>query len=156
MTLKNKWRATFTRRWHSNPDLAHTVDPVGGHSCRVAIIIDHIWPNCRKEVIMAAITHDLAETLTGDIPQPAKAKSQTLSDELTSLEHFWNYNNGIIYDLSEGEWLKVKIADRLDAWMWADHHAPYILEQDDWQECIQWVRETLKEMGKLEKVEGLL
>ena len=35
--LLRTWRATFTRRWHSNPDLCQTHDPVGAHSARAAL-----------------------------------------------------------------------------------------------------------------------
>jgi hypothetical protein len=26
------WLATFVRRWHTNPDLCHTVDPIGAQA----------------------------------------------------------------------------------------------------------------------------
>lgn len=30
------FRAGLVRRWHCNPDLAHTVDRIDGHGARVA------------------------------------------------------------------------------------------------------------------------
>lgn len=30
--------AAMTRRWHTNPHLSHTVDPVGYHGGRMAIL----------------------------------------------------------------------------------------------------------------------
>ena len=31
MTLNTQFRASFVRRWHTNPDLAQTVDTLAGH-----------------------------------------------------------------------------------------------------------------------------
>ena len=39
MTLNTQFRASFVRRWHTNPDLAQTVDTLAGHGGRVARII---------------------------------------------------------------------------------------------------------------------
>ena len=33
------------------------------------------------------------------------------------------------------EYERLRFADRLDAYMWAKHHAPHVLDGDGWPEC---------------------
>jgi hypothetical protein len=42
-------------------------------------------------------------------------------------------------------WLK--FADRLDAYMWAAHHAPHIMGRDGWPELLTWINETAEFFG---------
>jgi hypothetical protein len=37
MTIQSQFRASFVRRWHTNPDLAQTVDTLAGHGERAAL-----------------------------------------------------------------------------------------------------------------------
>ena len=37
MTLNTQFRASFVRRWHTNPDLVQTVDTLAGHGERAAL-----------------------------------------------------------------------------------------------------------------------
>lgn len=131
-TLRTKWLASFVRRWHSNPDLGHTVDPIVGHSGRVAIIINHLWPNCRKDLILAAVHHDLPEYLTGDVRSDTKRAHPALDVELAAVEAKVANDLGINFDISSGEQRMLKFADRLDAYWWAMHHKPQLAAQEDW------------------------
>lgn len=147
MTLDTLWRASFVRRWHSNADLCHTVDPIVGHSGRVAIIINHYWPKCRKELILAAIHHDLPEYITGDVRGDTKRANPALNAELSTVEAKAARDMGITLNLSPGEERMLKFADKLDAFMWARHHAPHVLEQDDWQKAIRWLDMEAESLG---------
>jgi hypothetical protein len=46
---------------------------------------------------------------------------------------------------AEERWLK--FADRLDAYMWAAHHAPHIMDRDGWPELLTWIMETADVLG---------
>ena len=37
--------------------------------------------------------------------------------------------------------------DRLDAYMWAAHHAPHIMDRDGWPELLAWINETAELLG---------
>jgi hypothetical protein len=72
------WCRVNDARWHTNPDLAQTVDTLAGHGGRAAL--DRIWPG--------------------------------------------------LPELTPDEYERLKFADRLDAYMWAKHHAPHVLDPD--------------------------
>ena len=147
MTLDTLWRATFLRRWHRNPELAHTADTLAGHQGRVALIIDHYWPSARKELIVAALKHDLQESRIGDVCGQAKRDFPALRAELDKAEAQTARDMGITLNLSPGEERMLKFADKLDAFMWARHHAPHVLEQDDWQKAIRWLDMEAESLG---------
>ena len=150
-SLHDLWRSTFLRRWHRNPDLAHTPDTLAGHQGRVALIIDHYWPNCRKELIVAALKHDLQETRIGDVCGQAKRDFPSLSFELDKAEAQIAKDMGLCVDLMAGEIRKLKWADKLDAYLWAQHHAPHVLERADWQAQAKWLDLEAESLGLLNK-----
>lgn len=59
-----------TRRFHVIPMVAG--ETVGHHSALVAGLLLILWPNVSRNVLVAAITHDLAEYVTGDLPSTSK------------------------------------------------------------------------------------
>ena len=147
-TLKKSWLATLVRRWHSNPDLCHTVDPIGGHSTRVAIIIKHCWPDASPDLILRAIYHDLAESITGDIPPAAKAMFPTFA----MMEQHISVANGWHIPLIDTDETRFKFADKLDAWMYADHynaaHGP------EWDASLAQLQYAADRMGIADKLKG--
>jgi 5'-deoxynucleotidase YfbR-like HD superfamily hydrolase len=148
--IRTTWSATFTRRWHSNPDMGHTVDPVGGHSARVALILLHCWPNASRDLIMAALMHDLAESVTGDIPPAAKEMFPTFS----LMERHVAAANGWHIELPPEDEARLKFADRLDAFMWADHHNK--AHGDEWEDGREWLIYAAERMGIMDKVRDVL
>jgi 5'-deoxynucleotidase YfbR-like HD superfamily hydrolase len=95
------------------------------HEWEVALILQHIYPECSKQLLLAALTHDAAEYYTGDIPFPAKQASPELKSVLDNLERQWEEQNGVHFDLHPEETYFLKLADTLSG-MWY---------------CIQQVRE---------------
>jgi len=89
------------------------------------LILQHIYPECSKQLLLAALTHDAAEYYTGDIPFPAKQASPELKSVLDNLERQWEEQNGVHFDLHPEETYFLKLADTLSG-MWY---------------CIQQVRE---------------
>lgn len=59
---------------------------LASHSFGVLMLIKTIDPNCSKNLLLAALHHDLPELITGDIPAPAKRASADLSVRLEELE----------------------------------------------------------------------
>ena len=125
------WNAGATRRWHTNTDLAHTVDRVDGHGARVAKIIIALHPDPSPELIKEALIHDDGEYVVGDIPAPIKAAWPTLSEILrgaegATLDRFYGEREPLTP--FEKKWLK--FADRLDAYLWAKQHMEVLAEAD--------------------------
>lgn len=60
----------YTRRYHGWRTLKD--DPVGMHGYSVANIVLILRPDCRKELVVAAVRHDSPEHVTGDMPADTK------------------------------------------------------------------------------------
>lgn len=128
------FRAGFVRRWHTNPELAHTCDRIDGHSARVARIILALHPSPSLGLIHAALIHDDGESVVGDMPHGAKdghLGTEYRHAEGTATRRLW----GDLPGLSGHDSLWLKFADRLDAYMWAAHHASHVLNRGGWPEA---------------------
>lgn len=145
--LVSIFRTGLTRRWHANPDLADTCDRVDGHAARVARIVLAIHPAPSLAVVAAALQHDDGEGATGDMPWPFKAslpepiRAAFASWETDAAREIWGGRHAD----SDDQW--IKLADRLDALMWARHHAPHVLAGDGWPEAIEDIRAKAMTLG---------
>lgn len=149
------FRAGFVRRWHTNPDLAHTCDRIDGHGARVARIILAWHPDPSLELVKAALIHDDGESVVGDRPATFKrncgeewGEAMERTEYLASVNMWGHWQQPLgAHDL---HWLK--FADRLDAYMWAAHHAPHIMDRDGWPEAWEWLVEVAADLGCLARL----
>tara|TARA_R100001015_G_C4635048_1_gene203260 strand:- start:2483 stop:2980 length:498 start_codon:yes stop_codon:yes gene_type:complete len=94
----------------------HTVtvlheETVGHHSHNVAMMCLLLNPNASRNLLLAAMFHDLAEHKTGDIPSPAK-REYNITEQVTSLESELMVKAGIkLPVLTEEEERTLKLAD---------------------------------------------
>lgn len=132
------WLASHVRRWHCNPQLAHTQDPVAAHSGRMGILALQHWPDASRELLAACLVHDLGEHATGDIPLPAKADG-TLRSAADRLEEAALHRMGLSYSLSARDERRLKYLDRLDAYLWAEHHRPDLMGVAEWASAKAWL-----------------
>lgn len=146
MDLLKIFRAGFVHRWHTNPDLAHTNDRIDGHSARVARIILALHPDPSVDLLRAALIHDDGESVVGDIPAPFKNSmgGHHVSAEAEAALDLWG-GRDVSVSADDRRWLK--FADRLDAYMWAAHHAPYVLTGDGWPEARRDLRAMAEYLG---------
>jgi hypothetical protein len=141
MTPTAAWYATLTPRWHagdSAPWLARSGDTVGAHGARMAIMARQMWPDASPALIWACIAHDLGEASAGDAPLAAKA-DPTLKNALDRLEAQAMAEMGIDMPLSPRDRDRLKYLDRLDAYLWAAHHAPHLMDRADWMQARTWL-----------------
>jgi 5'-deoxynucleotidase YfbR-like HD superfamily hydrolase len=80
------------------------------------ILIEICQP--RIEMLKAALTHDLAESVTGDTPATAKWSSIQLNQSLNVLEDNFNKRMGIDFVLLPEEQECIKWADMLELIMY--------------------------------------
>lgn len=147
------FRAGFVRRWHTNPDLAHTGDRLDGHHGRVARLLLALWPaSSSREILIAALTHDDGESVVGDMPATVKGAGVTCAAEDAARRAIWGNDPG----LTEVERARLKFCDRLDSFMWARHHAPQVLDGDGWPEAREWLHSQSIEMGVSDKIGELI
>lgn len=141
--IQSQFRASFVRRWHTNPDLAQTVDTLAGHGGRVARIILKLWPDASEALLQWALVHDDGESVVGDVPSTTKGATVIQEQERAALDRIWPG----LPELTPDEYERLKFADRLDAYMWAKHHAPHTLESDGWPECRRWLFAQAEVLG---------
>jgi len=100
----------------------HTVDTIktqdiAAHSFGVAWLCEFLSDGkASKNLIMAALAHDLAEHIVGDIPSPSK-REMGIVDSLHSYEMTYLRANSLSKyeeELTQGEAVILKLADNID------------------------------------------
>jgi hypothetical protein len=128
------WRASFTRRWHTNPDLCDTLDYDCGHQGRVALLVLSLFPDASRTLLCHALTHDQGEAAIGDISWDAKRRHPDLAKTSAEVELREIREQGFdLPDLTEKEKRVLKLCDHLDAWLWMMRHARHLQKREDWQ-----------------------
>lgn len=135
MTLRDTYRASLVRRWHANPDMSGIHDEIGAHSGRMAMMLVLLWPDSSVQAITYALSHDLGEAKTGDIPFEFKDDNPdvAMAESAAGAKHIRDL--GFEYSLTNTEISRVKLCDRLDAYLTVQHHKPHLLARQDWQEA---------------------
>lgn len=96
-------------RYHTVTTLVR--ETVGHHSHGVAALALLIKPDASRSLLLAALFHDLAEHMTGDIPSPAK-REYGIGEQVTQLENRLMLEAGIVMpELSAEEERVLKLAD---------------------------------------------
>lgn len=105
-------RGALVKRYHSHP--VRENQNIGHHSHSVAMLLWMLTGGTNAYHLMAALTHDLGEQETGDIPAPAK-RALGIRDQVNSMEAKFLKNFGFDFgELSENEQRQLKLADALD------------------------------------------
>ena len=133
------WAAGRTFRWHNhkNSSLRSSQDRTDGHGARVAMLFSQFYPEATKEEILYAISHDFAEDYFGDISARAKNASPSLKEELNRLEHIRLGELGLNTVISEDVRDLITVCDWIDAYLWAQHICPTIVEDERWKEELE-------------------
>jgi len=136
----------MVRRWHTNPSLSHTIDPLGYHGWRMAVLAIMLWPGAMG-LIEACITPDLGEVASGDVPWGGdKTTADAVADQ-------WSRDNGLDLhlELTGVNVARLKFLDRADAYLWARHNAPKLMMRGDWEAQREWLYEQANRLGVLAK-----
>lgn len=84
--------AGAVKRWHTWPTIKE--QDVAAHSWGVAMVVARIDPG-NDAVIKAALTHDLHEVESGDIPYPAKKRYPAIGKSVDEQEKSFNEQHDI-------------------------------------------------------------
>lgn len=102
------------RRYHTHRVLCE--DTVASHSYGVAVMLDLMYEGrAPAHMLRAALYHDVAEYMFGDIPSPAKRLFN--SSDLRTAEDQFMRSHGLFTELSEWERFVLKMADLFDGLM---------------------------------------
>lgn len=82
------YEAGVVERFHTVR--THRRQTIADHSWGVAMVVLMIYPECPRYVLEAALFHDLAESVTGDLPATVKWKNPVLQELLAEMEHRFN------------------------------------------------------------------
>ena len=105
-------RGGNVKRFHTVPMLKENLN--SSHSWGVAVLLLDICPECSKDVICAALYHDVAEHITGDVSAPTKWRYPELASVLTKVEEEVESDLGVKINLSESDYQLLKFADMAD------------------------------------------
>jgi 5'-deoxynucleotidase YfbR-like HD superfamily hydrolase len=106
-------RGGMVRRFHQHPQLVQDTD--GRHSHGVAMLCFLLsGGEPSRELLIAALTHDLAEQTAGDVPAPTKRAMRNSGFDLDGYETIILRANGFENELTPKEHRTLKIADALD------------------------------------------
>lgn len=104
-------------RFHTVRTIKQTT--VAHHSWGVCLILAHIC-DPSANLLKAALYHDLAESVTGDVPATAKWRSPQLCSALASLEAEFDRDNNLTAQLTEHESYLLKWADMYELVLYAE------------------------------------
>jgi len=119
MHLNTPERIDFLRR-AGNVKRFHTVQTVGGtptvgaHSWGVAVLLDEIWQDCTKTLLQAALYHDVAEAILGDVPATAKWDYPTFANAIAEAEAEIEKEMGFTFMLTTEQKARLKMCDMLE------------------------------------------
>jgi 5'-deoxynucleotidase YfbR-like HD superfamily hydrolase len=102
-------------RFHVLPTIRR--NSVAAHSWGVAVVCLSLWDDCSFSLVKAALYHDCAEYLTGDLPAPIKLASEQISSVIRTLEKDYEEELNIRIPLSEKDKARLKFADCVDGAM---------------------------------------
>jgi 5'-deoxynucleotidase YfbR-like HD superfamily hydrolase len=152
MKIYKIWLSGLVRRWHSNPDLAHTAQTNAQHQWGCAILAIYLFPDNHR-LLIDAITHDVAEVGIGDVAGPAKRGDPALK----AASEWAETKNFIHLELIEpAKSQEIKLIDRLEAYLWAERHAPNTIRGDGWPEALEDIKSLARHLRVYEKVCGCL
>jgi hypothetical protein len=132
------------RRWHSNPDLCHIVDPIGAHSARMMAQAMTYWPDTSREMLLAILYHDAHEDILGDIPANAPVEMRATRDKLA---FGIDYENGWAFEITPLERRRLKFLDRLDAHRVAMRACHWLQRRQEWRESGTWLDSEAEALG---------
>lgn len=144
------WLAEVNR-WHHSTDhkLRNSGDTIQAHQCRVAQLLDGIFPDWTRDEMRQAIWHDTPESWTGDPSYLAK-RQPVIKDA-----HDWAETDvALRYDLPADCSPRVKLCDGVDCILFAASRG-VDMGRDGWPEHIAAVKGLAIGLGVGTTVEGL-
>lgn len=121
-TLMTAWDSQFLLRFHTVAIQAER-QTVGAHSYAVSILIDQLWPDSSKQLIMAALYHDVPEMVLGDIPATAKWSFPEVLQAFEKAEKKVMDDLGLTFVLTPEEKSRLKMADMLELVLYSHRHS---------------------------------
>jgi len=137
MEINTILRSGEIRRYHATPGVP--TQSLSTHQWGVAMLLQKFYPHESKEVLLYALTHDVAESATGDMPAPVKRANPRLKTILEVMEERVEEELGIASSLTLEQYQKVKVCDIIES-MWYC----YLLIRRGNQDAVEPFRNTVE------------
>lgn len=157
MNLYKLIRSGLVRRWHTDPDMAHTGETNAQHQWAVASLVLALHPAPSLDLVREALWHDVGEMGCGDLPAYFKAAQPDIAAAHAEVEA--QIRAGIcpvITDLAPNDLDWLILCDRLAAWLWMAEREPRLIEHVDWRRDRDWIGLRASQLGCGMSVELLL
>ena len=115
--LETIYDAQFINRYHTVP-LGGLRQTVGAHSYAVVVLLDQLWDNCSKNLLLSALYHDVPEIVLGDIPATVKWSYPDVQKAFKKAEQKVMKDLDIEFVLTDRELNRLKMADMLELVMY--------------------------------------
>ena len=115
--LETIYDAQFINRYHTVP-LGGLRQTVGAHSYAVVVLLDQLWDNCSKNLLLSALYHDVPEIVLGDIPATAKWSYPDVQKVFKKAEQKVMKDLDIDFVLTDRELNRLKMADMVELVMY--------------------------------------
>lgn len=148
--LDTVWRTGRVRRWHAHPDLSDLADFDDAHQGRCVLLLLTLWPGASRELIAATATHDTGESVVGDIPYPHK--DRPYAAEIARMEDEARALLGFGWELGPLDQHRLRLVDRLDAYMFVRHWRPECLASKEWVSEADTIYFLARQLDVLEAV----
>lgn len=112
------YKAGAVERFHTMP--THKRQTIADHSWGVLMIVLAIAETPSTNLIMATATHDLAESITGDLPATVKWDEPQLRREIEALEQKFAIKHNVYPDLDKLEEKVLHWADMAELVMFCE------------------------------------
>ncbi len=133
MNITETLRSGYVLRWHTNPEMNHATENLAQHQWAVAMIVQWLYPDASKDLIMAALTHDVGELRAGDLSHDFKRDNPEFAEQHDIVETIFRENIcGADPALDHDEHTLLKIADWLAAWDYMTRIRPGLRNRSDW------------------------
>jgi len=132
--ILTNWRSGFVRRYHMNPEMAVFDDLTSAHQGRCGMLVINLWPDHSPSLLRAAVTHDAAEFVVGDLSRPFKRTGAKVVCDHADLEAVELGRMGLAEVLSPGDQARLKLVDMLDSYLFVALRCPRLLAGDGWPE----------------------
>jgi len=132
------WASGFTRRWHMNAALSRVDDLVCAHQGRCAVLVMALFPWHSLALLRAAVTHDAAEFVVGDLSAPFKKRGGGLVGDHAEIEAEMLAGMGLAQVLDATQIRYLKLVDRIDSCLFVDLYAPHEARRNGWPELKNW------------------
>ena len=143
-----KYLAGKVTRFHTNTTLQGQT--LADHQWGTAVLMQYLFPEASKELILACLTHDVGEYRAGDLPYTFKTSQAGLevSKQHSLIEADLAKQDGWVnYALTTAEQRQLSFCDRLEALLYA--HTKYQSRVPT-----KWFDEEMQLMGLYRSISG--